>query len=119
MVDSIGFLNRISYSQVVHRKDVQSGQGKHQEHLGGPNSDSFDLGQFINDCLVVFSGKATQFQLLRIDFFGEVKQIACFLTRDTNLPEIIRGKLQQGIRRELGRFDGLVEPRLDRLCRCP
>ena len=51
-VTFIDIRDRAGVSQVVVRENVGTTQGEDQEHLSGPTTDSFDLGQCLHHSLI-------------------------------------------------------------------
>ena len=90
-------LDRSAYSKVVAREYIEPAEGEDQEHLRGPDTDTFHLGQFGDDLGIGERGDPFELHNAGGDLFREVVKIPGLLRRDSGGPQFFGGKSGQPV----------------------
>ncbi len=83
-------------AKVAAWKDIETAKGKDEEHLRGPDADTFDEGELFDDLLVFQAGDAGEIDGAIGDFVGDIAEVANLLRRKSGGAQFFRGESFQG-----------------------
>jgi len=85
------------HSVIANRQNIRMPQGKHQEHVGGPDADALDLSEMRNDFVFGHTRHALKLQQPSLGFFGEVPQVSGFLPRKSDAAHLRIAELENAV----------------------
>ena len=94
------FVHGYAHAEVAGGQDVRAPERKHQEHLRGPDTNAFDLGEVRDDFGIGQFLEAGEIQIAGGGFGGEIFQVGRFLLGEASGAHLSVGEFENAFRRE-------------------
>src|SRR5262249_29732798 len=93
-------LNGHTHAKIARGQDVGPAQGEHEEHVGGPYADAFDVSKRGDYLLIGHLGQFGEIHLAADGMLGQIADVTQLLTRKTGAPHLAHAQVLDGLRSE-------------------